>query len=46
MNAPVVPVFWNTAVVTNTLPVVMKRTDLVFGTNEVSGAVGGWGKSR
>src|SRR5512137_759586 len=38
-NAPSVHVFTNTIVVTNTVPVVTERTNVVFVTNEVSGAV-------
>src|SRR5512138_3403535 len=38
-NAPVVHVFTNTVVVTNSVPVVTERTNLVFVTNEISGAV-------
>jgi len=41
-NAPVVHVFTNTVVVTNTVPVVTERTNIVFVTNEVSGAVAGY----
>ena len=40
-NAPVVRVFTNTVVVTNTVPVVTERTNIVFVTNSVSGAVSG-----
>ena len=41
-NAPTVHVFTNTVVVTNTVPVVMERTNVVFVTNEVSGTVSGY----
>ena len=41
-NAPVVHVFTNTVVVTNTVPVVTERTNIVFVTNAVSGAVSGY----
>ena len=41
-NAPVVHVFTNTVVVTNTVPVVTERTNVVFVTNAVSGAVSGY----
>src|SRR5512139_18749 len=41
-NAPVVHVFTNTVVVTNTVPVVTERTNIVFVTNAVSGAVAGY----
>lgn len=41
-NAPVVQVFTNTAVVTNTVPVVTERTNIVFVTNAVSGSVSGY----
>ena len=41
-NAPVVQVFTNTVVVTNTVPVVTERTNVVFVTNAVSGAVAGY----
>jgi hypothetical protein len=41
-NAPVVQVFTNTVVVTNTVPVVTERTNIVFVTNAVSGAVSGY----
>src|SRR5512140_3615113 len=40
-NAPVVHVFTNTVVVTNTVPVVTERTNVVFVTNDV-GAVSGY----
>ncbi len=40
-NAPVVHVFTNIVVVTNTVPVVTERTNIVFVTNAVSGAVAG-----
>jgi len=42
-NAPVVHVFTNTVVVTNTVPVVTERTNFVFVTNAASGAVAGYG---
>jgi hypothetical protein len=41
-NAPRVHVFTNTVVVTNTVPVVMERTNVVFVTNDVSGTVSGY----
>ena len=41
-NSPVVHVFTNTVVVTNTVPVVTERTNIVFITNAVSGAVAGY----
>src|SRR5512146_251344 len=41
-NAPVVHVFTNTVVVTNTVPVVTERTNIVFATNGASGAVSGY----
>ena len=41
-NAPVVHVFTNTVVVTNTVPVVTERTNIVFATNAASGAVSGY----
>jgi len=41
-NAPVVQVFTNTIVVTNTVPQVVERTSIVFVTNSVSGAVSGY----
>jgi len=41
-NAPVVHVFTNTVVVTNTVPVVTERTNIVFVTNAVSGVVSGY----
>src|ERR1044071_10068104 len=41
-NTPVVHVFTNTVVVTNTVPVVTERTNIVFVTNAVSGAVAGY----
>jgi hypothetical protein len=40
-NAPTVHVFTNTVVVTNTVPVVLERTNIVFVTNEV-GTVSGY----
>ena len=39
-NAPVVQVFTNTVVVTNTVPVVTERTNVVYVTNAVSGRRG------
>ena len=41
-NAPVVHVFTNTVVVTNTVPVVTERTNVVYVTNAASGAVSGF----
>ena len=41
-NAPVVHVFTNTIVVTNTVPVVTERTNLVYVTNGTTGAVAGY----
>jgi len=41
-NAPVVHVFTNTVVVTNTVPVVTERTNTVYVTNAASGAVAGF----
>jgi hypothetical protein len=41
-NAPVVHVFTNTVVVTNTVPVVTERTNVVYVTNAASGAVSGY----
>lgn len=41
-NAPVVHVLTNTVVVTNVVPVVTERTNIVFVTNEMSGAVSGY----
>jgi hypothetical protein len=41
-NAPVVHVFTNTVVVTNTMPVVLERTNVVYVTNAASGAVAGY----
>lgn len=40
-NAPTVHVFTNTVVVTNTVPVVTERTNIVFVTNAASGTVSG-----
>jgi len=40
-NAPVVHVFTNTVVLTNTVPVVMERTNVVYVTNAITGAVSG-----
>ncbi len=41
-NAPVVHVFTNTMVLTNTVPVVMERTNIVYVTNATTGAVSGY----
>ena len=41
-NAPVVQVFTNTVVVTNTVPVVTERTNVVYVTNTATGAVSGY----
>jgi len=41
-NAPLVHVFTNTVVVTNTVPVVTERTNIVFVTNALSGTVSGY----
>ena len=41
-NAPVVHVFTNTVVVTNTVPVVTERTNVVYVTNASTGAVAGY----
>ena len=41
-NAPVVHVFTNTVVVTNTVPVVTERTNVVYLTNATTGAVSGY----
>jgi hypothetical protein len=41
-NAPVVQVFTNTVVVTNTVPVVTERTNVVYVTNAATGAVAGY----
>ena len=41
-NAPMVQLVTNTVVVTNTVPVVTERTNVVFVTNAVSGAVAGY----
>ena len=41
-NAPVVHVFTNTVVVTNTVPVVTERTNVVYVTNAATGAVSGY----
>lgn len=41
-NTPEVHVFTNTVVVTNTVPVVTERTNIVYVTNAVSGAVAGF----
>ena len=41
-NAPVVQVFTNTVVVTNTVPVVLERTNILYVTNAASGAVSGY----
>jgi hypothetical protein len=40
-NAPVVGVVTNTVVVTNLVPLVLERTNVVFVTNAISGAVAG-----
>ena len=41
-NTPVVHVFTNTVVITNTVPQVVERTNIVFVTNATSGAVSGY----
>src|SRR5512136_2753710 len=41
-NAPVVHVFTNTVVLTNTVPVVTERTNIVYVTNATTGAVSGY----
>ncbi len=41
-NAPVVQVFTNTVVVTNTVPVVTERTNIVYVTDATTGAVSGY----
>jgi len=41
-NMPTVHVFTNTVVVTNTVPLVVERTNFVFLTNAASGAVAGY----
>src|SRR5512136_28124 len=41
-NAPVVHVFTNTVVLTNTVPVVLERTNIVYVTNAATGAVAGY----
>ncbi len=41
-NAPVVGVVTNTVVVTNLVPVVMERTNVVYVTNAATGAVSGY----
>ena len=41
-NAPVVHVFTNTVVVTNTVPVVTERTNIVYVTEATTGAVSGY----
>ena len=41
-NAPVVQVFTNTVMVTNTVPVVTERTNVVYVTNAATGAVSGY----
>jgi hypothetical protein len=41
-NAPVVHVFTNTVVVTNTVPVVTERTNVVYVTDAATGAVSGY----
>jgi hypothetical protein len=40
-DAPTIHVFTNTVVVTNTVPVVTERTNVVYVTNATSGAVSG-----
>ena len=45
-NAPVVHVFTNTVVVTNTVPVVTERTNVVYVTNAATGAVSGYMSRR
>src|SRR5512137_1081598 len=41
-NAPVVHVFTNTVVLTNTVPVVTERTNVIYVTNAATGAVSGY----
>jgi hypothetical protein len=41
-NAPVVHVFTNTVVLTNTVPVVLERTNVVYVTDASTGAVAGY----
>ena len=41
-NAPAVGVFTNKVVLTNTVPVVTERTNIVYVTNETTGAVSGY----
>ncbi len=41
-NAPMVRVFTNTVVQTSTIPIVVERTNVVYVTNAVSGAVTGY----
>src|SRR5271157_911734 len=41
-NAPVVHVFTNTVVVTNTVPMVLERTNVVYVTDAATGAVSGY----
>ena len=41
-NAPMVQVFTNTVIVTNTVPQVVERTSVVYVTNAVTGAVSGY----
>src|SRR6476659_1252628 len=41
-DTPTVHVFTNTVVVTNTVPVVTERTNVVYVTNSTSGAVSGY----
>jgi len=41
-NAPVVSVFTNTVVQTNTIPIVVERTNVVYVTNATTGAVSGY----
>jgi hypothetical protein len=41
-DAPVVHVFTNTVVVTNSVPVVLERTNVVYMTNATTGAISGY----
>ena len=41
-NAPVVDVFTNTVVLTNSVPVVLERTNIVYVTNAATGEVAGY----
>src|SRR5580765_3808501 len=41
-DTPTVHVFTNTVVVTNTVPIVTERTNVVYVTNATSGAVSGY----